>query len=208
VLVGHSQGGLLIKLSVINSGDALWREISDVRPEDLKKVKPAVKKQLRKYFFIEPLPFVKRVVFISTPHRGSFRTTNWVRSMIRWLVTLPHDLLTTNELDMYQQLKLPPEMRGKILTSVDGMSSANPVMQALAKIPVAPSVKANSIIAVIGEGDPTKGNDGVVEYTSAHLDDVESEYIVRSEHSSQGNPLTIEEVRRILLVHLASTQRP
>ena len=45
-------------------------------------------------------------------------------------------------------------------------------------------------------------NDGVVDYSSAHIDNVESEYIVRTGHSAQGHPLTIEEVRRILLHHL------
>jgi hypothetical protein len=49
-----------------------------------------------------------------------------------------------------------------------------------------------------------KGNDGVVEFKSAHLDGVASEFVVRSEHSCQEHPFTIEEVRRILLEHLAS----
>lgn len=209
VLVGHSQGGLLIKLSVVKSGDALWRAISNVSLEDL-KAEPAIKKQIREYMFIEPLPFVKRAVFIATPHRGSFRSTSWVQNMIRRLVTLPHNLLTTNPLmylNLFQQLKLPPEISSKMLTSVDSMSPKNPVLQALAELPVAPGVKAYSIIAVEGEGDPTKGNDGVVEYTSAHLDDVESEYIVRSEHSCQSNPFTIEEVRRILVASLQDSPR-
>jgi len=47
-----------------------------------------------------------------------------------------------------------------------------------------------------------KITDGVVQYTSAHVDYAESEFIVRSGHSCQCNPLTIEEVRRILLKNL------
>jgi len=42
----------------------------------------------------------------------------------------------------------------------------------------------------------------VVEYTSAHIEPVESELIVKSGHSTQGNPRTIEEVRRILRLHV------
>jgi hypothetical protein len=49
---------------------------------------------------------------------------------------------------------------------------------------------------------PPGGDDGVVKYSSAHLAGVESELVVRSGHSCQGNPATIEEVRRILLEHL------
>ena len=59
----------------------------------------------------------------------------------------------------------------------------------------------HSIIPVKGDGPIESGNDGVVEYTSAHIEGVESETVVRSDHSTQGNPETIEEVRRVLLEH-------
>jgi hypothetical protein len=66
---------------------------------------------------------------------------------------------------------------------------------------VVPTVKAHSIIAVEGDGPFQDGDDGVVEYSSAHIDGVESEVVVRSAHSTQGRPETIEEVRRILRLH-------
>lgn len=43
----------------------------------------------------------------------------------------------------------------------------------------------------------------MVKYTSAHIDGVDSELVVRSGHSLQQHPHTIEEVRRILLLHAA-----
>jgi hypothetical protein len=55
---------------------------------------------------------------------------------------------------------------------------------------------------VQGEGDYHKGRDGVVAYQSAHVDYVESEFIVRSYHTCLNQPATIEEVRRILHEHL------
>lgn len=70
-------------------------------------------------------------------------------------------------------------------------------------IPVAPGVAVNSIVAVKGKGPLKGGEDGVVMYESAHLDDPESEIVVRWEHSVQGHPEAIEEVRRILLKHAA-----
>jgi pimeloyl-ACP methyl ester carboxylesterase len=209
VLVGHSQGGLLEKMSVVKTGDTLWQAITPVSLKDL-KMKPELKKELQKEFFIEPLPFVKRVVFISTPHRGSFRASSWVRTILHRIITLPGDILSTNPKEYFnvlEQAKIPPEFRTQVLTSVDSMSPDNPVIKALAEIPVAPGIKSHSIIAVLGEGDPTKGNDGVVQYWSAHIDGVESEFIVRDQHSCQGNPLVIEEVRRILLEHLAAIQQ-
>jgi hypothetical protein len=79
---------------------------------------------------------------------------------------------------------------------------------ALAEIPLAPGVKGNSIIAFQGDGDFRQGKDGLVSYDSAHVDYVESEYIVRSFHSCQDKPPTIEEVRRILHKHLATLPEP
>jgi hypothetical protein len=46
-----------------------------------------------------------------------------------------------------------------------------------------------------------------VRYESAHITGVESEFIVRSSHSAQGHPETIEEIRRILLLHAREARR-
>jgi len=51
------------------------------------------------------------------------------------------------------------------------------------------------------DGAPEEGGDGVVTYSSAHIEGVESELVVRSGHSTQKEPPSIEEVRRILLLH-------
>jgi len=78
-------------------------------------------------------------------------------------------------------------------------------LQALAELPVAPGIKAHSIIAGKGDGEPSEGSDGVVKYGSAHVEPVESEFVVRCRHSCQDRPAVIEEVRRILLEHLAES---
>jgi hypothetical protein len=95
---------------------------------------------------------------------------------------------------------------GFIPTAVDNMAPGHPFILGLQSIPVAPLVTVNSIIAVEGDGPVEKGDDGVVKYSAAHIEPVESELIVKSGHSTQGNPHTIEEVRRILLLH-AETKR-
>jgi hypothetical protein len=74
-------------------------------------------------------------------------------------------------------------------------------LNTLAELPIASGVKANSIIPVKGTGPVEEGNDGVVEYKSAHVEPVESELVVRDSHSTQATPQTIEEVRRILYLH-------
>jgi hypothetical protein len=68
----------------------------------------------------------------------------------------------------------------------------------LSGIPLADGVVAHSIIPVLGDGPPDNLDDGVVKYSSAHIDGVASEKVVRSGHSTQGNPETIQEIKRIL----------
>ncbi len=85
--------------------------------------------------------------------------------------------------------------------SVFGMTPGHPGLKALAEIPIDEHVTAHSIIAVKGSGPTEEGDDGVVKYKSAHIDGVASELVVRSPHSTQSFPPTIEEVRRILLLH-------
>jgi hypothetical protein len=83
------------------------------------------------------------------------------------------------------------------------MDPDNSFIQILGSIPISPEVTAHSIIAVKNPKDPgEKWVDGVVSYSSAHIDDVTSELVVHSGHSTQSDPETIEEVRRILLEHL------
>jgi hypothetical protein len=86
--------------------------------------------------------------------------------------------------------------------SIGNMSPNSEFIQSLAELPIAPGVHAHSIIGIQKEPKET-GSDGVVSYQSAHLDDVESELVVRSGHSSQSNPVVVMEGRRILLGHLA-----
>jgi pimeloyl-ACP methyl ester carboxylesterase len=204
VVIGHSQGGLLTNLTAVDSGNKLWEAISDQSFESL-DANPKMKSILKKALFFDHLPFVKRVIYISTPHRGIFLSKDWVRNLTRSLVTMPVTLVQGgfekfNELT--GQIKLPASFYGKLPTSADSMSSDNPILKALVELPLASGITANSIIAVLPDQDIKTGNDGVVEYTSAHIDDVESEYIVRTGHSAQGHPLAIEEVRRILLKNI------
>jgi len=85
------------------------------------------------------------------------------------------------------------------------MTPGSPLIRTLAPAPLAPGVIGHSIIAVKGDGPFQQDTDGVVAYSSAHLEGMASELVVNSGHSVQQNPEAIEEVRRILLEH---TVRP
>jgi len=206
VVAGHSQGGLLTKFTSVDTGDSLVQALTgkDLASLDMPENKKA---RIRKLLVVKPLPFVKSVIFFSTPHRGSFQSKVWNRNLVRWLITLPVNMVETT-MDTFDYLTddVKKLMGGKktIFTSADGMSPDNPVIRTLAEIPLAPGVKGHSIIAVQTEGDYKLGNDGVVEYSSAHLNGMASEFIVKSGHSSQLNPLAIDEMRRILVENLAA----
>jgi len=59
-----------------------------------------------------------------------------------------------------------------------------------------------------GEAKKEGGSDGVVKYESAHIEGVVSELIVDSGHSCQSKPRVIEELLRILLLHLNEADSP
>ncbi len=210
VIIGHSQGGLLTKLAATDTGEKIIRDVTGKGLKEL-DVTPEQRELIRQRAVFKALPFVKRVIFISTPHRGSFLAGDWVRELVRRLVFLPVDIVKQTVIlgKALAAAKVPEEWRvSENRTSIDSMSPKNPSLLSLSEIPLAPGVRGHSIIAVQGEGDLTKLNDGVVEYKSAHVGYVDSEFIVKSGHSCQGHPLTIEEVRRILLLHLDTAKSP
>jgi len=205
VILGHSQGGLLTKLTATDTGDQLWRIYFDEDLEDM-GFEPEVEEKVRELAFFTALPSVERVVFISTPHRGSYLANNFVRQLLRRFISLPGDLVDVSEsLVTRQKSDIPTKVKRAVPTSLDQMSPKNELLLTLAEIPVADRVTAHSIIPVKGDGPLEEESDGVVKYTSAHVDYVESELVVRSGHGCQAKPQTIEEVRRILLEHLEAT---
>jgi triacylglycerol esterase/lipase EstA (alpha/beta hydrolase family) len=201
VVIGHSQGGLLTKMTVVDNGTRFWDAISKV-PFEQADLDPETRDLINRSLFVEPLPFVTEVIFIATPHRGSFLADSFLGTLGRKLVSLPGNLTKAG----VSLVKLQPAGAVKTVTtlptSIDNMKSSNPFLQTLAALPIAPGVEAHSIIAVRGDGPPEQGDDGVVAYSSAHLDGVDSELVVRSSHSTQATAETIEQVRRLLSRHL------
>jgi pimeloyl-ACP methyl ester carboxylesterase len=204
VVIGHSQGGLLTKLTAIDSGNRFWDRAFTV-PIDQVDVSPDTRELLRRSFFYEPLPFVNRVVFISTPHRGSHLSGGYITDMLRRLISLPFTLLNP----LQEAFQRNPEamttkaMGAEVPRSTDNMDPNSEFIKTFSSIPIAPGISAHSIIAVANPEDPkAEWDDGVVAFSSAQIDGVTSELVVHSGHSAQESPLAIEEVRRILVENL------
>jgi pimeloyl-ACP methyl ester carboxylesterase len=199
VVIGHSQGGLLTKMTAIDSGMQLWP--LRVPPEEL-DLDAEDRELLTKSLLIKPLPFVRRVIFVATPHRGSYQALGLLGNFASWLVNMPGRFakLSVQVLTLQSKGLLLGPMTG-VPTSIDNMNPNNRFIRSLSEIPIVDGVFAHSIVGVEGSGPPAEGGDGVVKYSSAHIEGVASEKIVRSGHSMQGNPETIQEVKRILTEH-------
>jgi hypothetical protein len=90
----------------------------------------------------------------------------------------------------------------KQVTSIDGLSPANPSFKIINSQPI--EVPHHSIIGDRGKGDTPNSSDGVVEYWSSRLDSAKSEKIVPGPHGACELPETLDELRRILHLHLKS----
>jgi pimeloyl-ACP methyl ester carboxylesterase len=202
VVIGHSQGGLLAKLTAIDSGTRFWDNLSS-KPLDQLDVSAETRQLVRRSMFFTPLPSVKRIVFIATPHGGSKLAGLRLARLISKLVSEPVDIVRgVGEVLERNQDAVAIRSVKEIPSSVENMNPSNRFVVTLRTLPVADGVPAHSIIAVQGDGPIEEGDDGVVTYDSAHIEGVASELVVRSDHSVQGHPATIREVRRILLEHL------
>ena len=203
VLVGHSMGGVLSKMMVQDSGCVLWDAAITV-PRDEFKGPPELKSSLDHVLVYQPLPFVRRVVFVATPHRGSPIANSLFGRTISDLVRRPVAL--ASRLKEIERLNGPNvisrELRSQPFNAIGNLRTNSPILAALDLIPLSPEVPYHSIIPLIGG---KKGSsDGVVEYRSSHLDRAASERIVAGTHSSQEDPQVTRELRRILLEHLAT----
>jgi hypothetical protein len=205
VIVGHSQGGLLAKMTgVTMSAEDAAQQSFDLSLAEL-ELEPEIEEQVRRHFDIEPLPFVERLVFVSTPHRGSFLSDRWFARMLGRLIAMPGDLvgLAKSVRASVPEEKLPRGMQSRTSTSLDNMRPGNSFLELLLDAPIDPRIRVHSIISIGGAEEPEGADDGVVAYESAHLDGVDSEALVRAKHSCQSHPSVVIEMRRILREHIA-----
>ena len=93
----------------------------------------------------------------------------------------------------------------RLPTSIDNMTPTNRFVQTLATIPVTPRWRRTPSSPSKATARLSKGTTEWLSTRARILSGVESELVVNSGHSAQGNPHTVEEVRRILLLHAAET---
>lgn len=204
IVIGHSMGGILSRMQVIDSGSD-FRKAFFTRPiQEVPWLGHELAKEVEAALIFDRQPFIQRAVFVAVPHRGS-AIADWriVQFAIR-LIKLPSELIglasqaLTTDVSALNPALLSYNLLG--LRSVDMLSPDHPYFQALQKRPIL--VPYHSIIGDRGRGDSPNSSDGVVPYSSSHLEGAQSEFITRHPHSCVGQTETVAEIMRILHLHI------
>lgn len=192
VVIGHSMGGLLSRMQVIQPGRTIWDDELGTNASPLYHKLNSIH-LLRRVSLFEPNPHISRQIYICTPHRGSGLADLSLTSLFIKVLTLPTTVTSA-------LIDIPGNLieRGR-LTSVAGLSPKNPLYKSLDKLPIL--VPHHSILGDRGKGDTPESGDGVVPYWSSHLNSAQSEKIVPSDHGAFDDPQAILELRRILLLN-------
>ena len=152
-------------------------------------------------FFYRASPDVRAVVFIATPHRGCELALTPLGALGRLLGRAP--VKVARKIDAFSARNTmalaDPRLRddGSIL----GLSPRNPLVQALAEMPM--NTRRTRLYTVVGNrgrpGPLADSSDGVVRYASSHLPQAREEVVVPFGHSGTLKaPGTATEVERVL----------
>jgi pimeloyl-ACP methyl ester carboxylesterase len=207
VFIGHSMGGMICRLLITDAGDKIWRDLLGTPPAKT-PLTPETRRFFEQSLVFNHRPEVKRVIFISTPHRGSDLATSLVGRLGAGLVKTPPKFNAA-----YAEAKplLVPDPNATTFkhmpNSVDTLKPKDRFVLAVNKLPITRGIPYHSIMGDRGRGDTPNSSDGVVPYWSSHLTGAQSELIVNSDHGAQYNPQAIQEVARILRLNLIGPER-
>ncbi len=201
VLLGHSMGGLLSHSMAVDSDQKFW-ELNTYVPFQQIKGPPEVLEELQRYMFFDALPFVRRVVFLAVPHRGSSLSRALVGRVSSNLISADDHVSNLLSRLVRDNPEAFPRRFRRVPTSIETLDPDSPYLKALLAMQPGRGVTFHSIIGSERPEGKENTTDGVVPYRSSHIDGVASEVIVQSDHGVQKNPYAIMEVHRILLEHI------
>jgi len=203
VLVGHSMGGLHAKLAVVEPGTAIWDSVA-ARPFDTMQMRPEVRQFMAPLFFFEPLPFVKRVVFIATPHAGSSLASRAVGRVASVTVRQPPQIRAIyEEVGAANPGVFQGDFQNAVPTTVDILEPTSTILQAIKELRTPCWVTTHSVIGTAHQSLTGDADDCVVPASSARLPGTVSEIEVPATHTKvHHQPATVCELERILTQHL------
>ncbi|HXM74016.1 MAG TPA: alpha/beta fold hydrolase, partial [Chthoniobacterales bacterium] len=180
VLIGHSMGGMICRLMMTDAGDKIWRDFFATSPAKT-PLSSDTRKLLEESLVFNHRPDVQRVIFISTPHRGSKFASGWIGRIGAALVRTPR-LFASVYNSTKPLLVSDPAARTlkRMPNSVDTLEPNDRFVQAVDKLPITRGIPYHSIMGDRGRGNTPKSSDGIVPYWSSHVDGAQSELIVDS----------------------------
>ncbi len=186
ILIGHSMGGMISRLMVTDVGDKIWRERFGKSPAQT-NIPAEPKKLLEESLIFNHRPDVRRVVFISSPHRGSVMASNWIGQIARNLVKTPI-FFATLPIRAIAEASTDPDLAkfNRIPNSIDTLSPKSPFVRSIDKFPITAGIPFHTIEGDRGRGDAPNSSDGVVPYWSSHLNGAQSE--LKSSGNRGGSP--------------------
>ena len=203
VMVGHSLGGIHAKLQVIDSGVELWNAVACVPFESLRMSEKA-NEEFRSQFFFEARPFIRRVICIATPHRGSTIASLGIGRVSSMMVKKPQELVELHRemVDCNPGAFFADYSKG-LPTTVDILQPNSKILQAIEHLHPRCTVAMHSVIGNEHQSLTSGPGDCVVSMASAKTSGAVSELIVPATHVRvHHHPLTIDEVEAILTEHL------
>lgn len=210
VLIGHSMGGIISRLLVSKAdlSDKAFKMLNTNQRQRFKRDQNVLNR-----FKIQPIENFDRAIFMSAPHRGTDYADRWFTLAARKIIRLPSsflgaltDTLTNDATD--QAKDLTNGINSGLIQNGPSDLSHKSKFIALTKDVVPPKGYVfHSIMGNITKSqEPDQITDGIVPYSSAHLDGAVSEKIIKGGHSIQETPEALLELRRILRLHLQQHQ--
>lgn len=207
VLIGHSMGGVISRL-LMSPTDLSVIALDQLPARDRRRLTqiPDIKQR----FKLDPLPQVGRVVFLSSPFRGTDYADRWFTLMARRIIQIPKSFVSTlkNTLERAQLDQQLMDRIGKLglldfQNGASELSRQSRFMQITADVKMKPNVPFHLIM---GQSDSKTAvidsSDGIVPYRSSHLEGAVSEKVIKGGHSIQETPEAVLELRRILRLHV------
>jgi len=149
VLVGHSMGGIISRLMIADTdGDKVWR-IYFGKSTAQTELFPKSKALLTEALIFKRRPEVARVIFISTPHRGSIIAKNPIGRIASSIIRKPFELVTLGPevLQAAVAQEDPTVMKMKRMpNSIDTLSPNNRFVKIMNTLPLPKNVPYHSII--------------------------------------------------------------
>lgn len=206
-LVGYSLGGILARLQVSSSGDEIWRLMSNRPLEDLRLSQDS-RSMAEDLFFFEPVPNVRQVIFLATPHGGTSPALRGLARFTSRFIRRPDDTKQfIAEADDANPGALTETAR-HLPSSIEAIAQRGPLLPTIRRLPLNPQTSLETIAGAGPFGPHHSKGDLVVPHASSHLVEADAEFWVRAVHNNiYRKDATIAAIRRLLIEKADAEER-